>query len=57
LSPLKILDRGYAVVFDPSGKLLTDVSQVSVGDTLNVRLARGSLDAEVVKKEVAGNTH
>jgi exodeoxyribonuclease VII large subunit len=51
LSPLKILERGYAVVFDPSGKLLSDVSQVSVGDMVNVRLARGGLDAKVVKKE------
>ena len=49
LSPLKILDRGYAVVFDPTGKLLTDVSQASIGDELKVRLARGELDAEVLK--------
>jgi exodeoxyribonuclease VII large subunit len=55
LSPLKILERGYAVVFDPSGKLLSDVSQVSVGDMVNVRLARGGLDAKVVKKEAISN--
>jgi exodeoxyribonuclease VII large subunit len=55
LSPLKILERGYAVVFDPSGKLLTDVSQVSVGDTVNVRLARGGLHAKVVSTQAAGN--
>jgi exodeoxyribonuclease VII large subunit len=50
LSPLKILDRGYAVVFDPAGRLLSDASQVSVGDDLKVRLARGTLDAQVVRK-------
>jgi len=49
LSPLKILDRGYAVVFDPAGKLLTDASQVSVGDELKVRLANGELDTRVLK--------
>ncbi|HWC15873.1 MAG TPA: exodeoxyribonuclease VII large subunit [Terriglobales bacterium] len=51
LSPLKILERGYSVVFDPAGKLVTDSGQVSVGDELNVRLARGTLDARVVKKQ------
>jgi exodeoxyribonuclease VII large subunit len=49
LSPLKILERGYAVAFDPAGKLLTDASQISAGDQLKVRLARGELDAEVLK--------
>ena len=48
LSPLKILERGYAVAFDPAGKLLTDASQVSAGDQLKVRLARGELDAAVL---------
>ena len=49
LSPLKILDRGYAVVFDPDGKALTDSAQVAAGDELKVRLARGELDARVLK--------
>jgi len=49
LSPLKILDRGYSVVFDPSGKPLIDASQVSSGDELKVRLAKGGLDARVLK--------
>lgn len=49
MSPLRILDRGYAVIFDPSGKLLTDASQVSVGDELKVQLAKGGLDARVLK--------
>jgi exodeoxyribonuclease VII large subunit len=49
LSPLKILERGYAVVFDPAGDLLTDASRVSAGDDVRVRLARGSLEARVTK--------
>lgn len=49
LSPLNILERGYAVVFDPSGRPLTDSSRVSVGSNLKVRLARGGLDATVSK--------
>ena len=51
LSPLKILERGYAVVFDRVGKPLTDSAQVSPGDQLRVRLARGGLDAEVISTD------
>jgi len=49
LSPLKILDRGYAVVFDRAGKPIIDSAQVAAGDELKVRLARGELDARVLK--------
>ena len=36
LSPLKILDRGYAVVFDPGGKPLVDSTKIVAGDELKV---------------------
>jgi len=49
LSPVKILDRGYAVVFDPKGRPLVDSAQVKIGDEVKVRLARGGLDAEVLR--------
>ena len=49
LSPLKILERGYSVVFDSAGKLVTDARQVSVAEELKVHLARGTLDTRVVK--------
>ncbi|SRR5579884_3176 len=53
LSPLKILDRGYAVVFDAAGKPISDSGTVAVGDDVNIRLAKGSLGAEikVVRRE------
>ena len=50
LSPLKILERGYAVVFDPQGKPLVDSSQVAVGDDVKVRLAKGELGARIVRR-------
>ncbi|MBZ5524370.1 MAG: exodeoxyribonuclease VII large subunit [Acidobacteriia bacterium] len=49
LSPVKILERGYALVFDSHGALLKDVSQVSPGETISARVARGSLTAKVTK--------
>src|SRR5579862_9489557 len=48
LSPLAILDRGYALVFDSSGKLVKSADAVSVGDEISARLARGEIHAAVV---------
>jgi exodeoxyribonuclease VII large subunit len=50
LSPLAILERGYALVFDSSGNLLKDATQVRVGDEISARLARGSVDATVKRR-------
>ncbi len=49
LSPLNILERGYALVFDPQGKLVKDSSQVKPGEEISARLARGELSATVKK--------
>lgn len=51
LSPLAILDRGYALVFDSRGKLLKDVRSIQPGDEISARLARGELQASVTKKQ------
>ncbi|MBV8475796.1 MAG: exodeoxyribonuclease VII large subunit [Acidobacteria bacterium] len=53
LSPLAILDRGYALVFDEQGKLLKDTNRVREGDDIWARLARGQIRA-VVKKTDRG---
>ena len=50
LSPLKILERGYALVFDAAGNLAKDAAQVQVGDEITARLARGSISATVKGK-------
>lgn len=50
LSPLKILDRGYALVYDAKGKLLKDAQKVEPGDNISARLARGSIAAVVRKR-------
>ena len=51
LSPVSILERGYALVFDSSGKLLKNSGQVQPGDEISARLARGSITARVEKTE------
>jgi exodeoxyribonuclease VII large subunit len=52
LSPLAILGRGYALVFDSEGKLLKDAHRLSVGDEISARLAHGEIHATVTKKKV-----
>jgi len=50
LSPLAILDRGYALVFDSSGALLKDALRVQSGDEISARLANGTIVATVKGK-------
>ena len=52
LSPLAILERGYALVFDASGRLLKDAEQVSPGDEISARLFRGAVSAVVKKRTI-----
>ncbi|HET8890452.1 MAG TPA: exodeoxyribonuclease VII large subunit [Candidatus Angelobacter sp.] len=47
LSPVKILERGYALVFDASGALVKDVAQLAAGSEISAQVARGRFTAEV----------
>ena len=51
LSPLSVLERGYAIVFDEDGKIVKSSAGVRLGDSIQVQLARGRLAAEVKRKE------
>ncbi len=51
LSPLAVLQRGYAIVRDAQGQVVRRADQVSPGDTLEVRLARGRLWSTVERTE------
>ena len=53
LSPLAVLSRGYALVFDGSGRLVRDAGEVAVGDPLRIRVQSGALAARVTGKEDA----
>ncbi len=50
-SPLRVLERGYAIATDAAGNLLRDAAQVALGDTVAIQLHRGRLSTEVKKKE------
>jgi exodeoxyribonuclease VII large subunit len=50
-SPLQLLERGYAIACDASGKVLRSPDQVAAGDDVFVRLARGTLDTTVKRRK------
>jgi exodeoxyribonuclease VII large subunit len=51
LSPLGVLQRGYAIAQDASGKPLRDASSVKEGDAVSVRLAKGRLGTRIERIE------
>jgi exodeoxyribonuclease VII large subunit len=50
-SPLRVLERGYAICYDAAGQVVRDAAAVATGDAIAVRLARGRLRAIVRGKE------
>jgi exodeoxyribonuclease VII large subunit len=50
LSPLAVLDRGYALVLSADGALIRSTTQLSPGDQLTTRLADGSFSSRVESK-------
>jgi exodeoxyribonuclease VII large subunit len=51
LSPLAVLQRGYALAQDKQGRLLRDAGAVRPGEMIRLRLARGRLLARVEETE------
>jgi exodeoxyribonuclease VII large subunit len=51
LSPLAVLDRGYAVCQTSDGRVVRAADTVDVNSTVRVRLSRGSLNAIVTSRE------
>jgi len=47
LSPLSVLGRGYAVIFNERGEVARDAAQLSPGEILTARLAKGSITSTV----------
>ena len=51
LSPLAVLSRGYALVWDQNGRLVRDPADVRAGEPLRIRVAGGEVPAVVTGKE------
>ena len=50
-SPLRLLERGYAICYDAAGNVVQAADQVEIGERIRVQLARGRLGAEVQERE------
>jgi exodeoxyribonuclease VII large subunit len=50
-SPSRILERGYSIAYDATGKVLRSADQVAIGEEISLRLARGELAAKVLQKK------
>lgn len=55
LSPLAVLDRGYALVLDEQGALVRSAAQVAHGDRVTTRLADGTFTSRVESAETRTN--
>ncbi len=51
LSPLRVLDRGYALVYGAKGRLLRSADEVREGETVVAQLAKGRVRATVTRTE------
>src|SRR5438132_8630956 len=51
LSPLAVLERGYAICLTPEGRVIRSADAVNVDETVKVKLHQGSLSARVTAKE------
>jgi exodeoxyribonuclease VII large subunit len=49
LNPLGVLDRGYSIVTDQAGAIVQDAGRLAVGDSLNLRFARGEAGSKVTR--------
>ncbi|HLO12239.1 MAG TPA: exodeoxyribonuclease VII large subunit [Pseudoneobacillus sp.] len=51
LSPLKIMDRGYSLVYTANHKLIKKVEQVQTNDVIKIQLNNGKMDCKVINVE------
>jgi exodeoxyribonuclease VII large subunit len=51
LSPLAVLSRGYALVYNADGTLLRSAANTAVGHAIRARVANGTLEARVTRTQ------
>ena len=49
LNPLAVLDRGYSITRDRAGRVVRLAGDVTAGERVSTRVARGSFESEVVE--------
>ncbi|MBA2736947.1 MAG: hypothetical protein H0U50_09210, partial [Pyrinomonadaceae bacterium] len=49
LSPLSVLKRGFSITENERGEILRDIEKVKIDETVKIRLAKGKIEARVLK--------
>jgi exodeoxyribonuclease VII large subunit len=47
MSPLRVLERGYAIAHDAQGHVVREASATAIGDALRLRLWKGVVNCRV----------
>ncbi len=47
LNPLKVMDKGFGVIYNKDGNVLTTIQKVHLGEQISVRLKDGIIDANI----------
>jgi len=55
LSPISVLERGYAIVFDKAGKIVKEASELEPDQPIHIMVHRGALRARVESVEAEGS--
>ncbi len=56
LSPLKILERGYAIVTNQEGVIVKQPTDAPADSRLDIRIAQGKVAARVLQRGIANLT-
>jgi len=51
LSPLAVLERGYAICLTPDGRVIRSADTVAIDDEVRIQLHEGRLSAKVISKK------
>jgi len=57
LSPLKIMDRGYSLVYNEDDHLVKSTEQIRINDSIKIKLVDGSITCEVLEIEGKDQTN
>lgn len=57
ISPFNTLARGYAIVQESSGRALSSIDGISIGDIIDIRLSNGVIEANVEKIHRNGDNY
>jgi exodeoxyribonuclease VII large subunit len=55
LNPQSVLERGYSIVTDADGAIVSDAGDVKPGETIGVQFARGEADARITRTNQASS--